>query len=68
MYVLPTLCHWVCFVIDMVILYFLAMTYWWCAIVCNSYSDLAIKMWSFAYSIVFTNLLLFSCMLFIPLF
>jgi len=50
------------FVLDMVILYFLAIRFRWYAIVCNSSSDMAIKIWSAAYSIVFTNFLLFSCM------
>jgi len=45
-----TLCMWFphiaiddVFVLDMVILYFLAIRFKWCAIVCNSSSDVAIK-------------------------
>ena len=45
-----TLCMWFphiaidfVFVLDMVILYFLAIRFKWCAIVCKSYSDIAIK-------------------------
>ena len=41
-------------------LYFLALRLRWYAIVCKSSSDVAIKIWSTAYSIVFTNFLLFS--------
>jgi hypothetical protein len=39
----------------MVILYFLAIRFRWYAIVCRSSSDVAIKIWSSAYSIVFTK-------------
>jgi len=49
------------FVLDMVILYFLAVWFRWYAIVCRSSSDVATKIWSSVYSIVFTNFLLFSC-------
>src|SRR5215475_15698023 len=49
------------FVLDMVILYFLAIRFRWYAIICRSSSDVAIKIWSSAYSIVFTNFLLFGC-------
>jgi len=49
------------FVLDMVILYFLTIRFRWYYIVCRSSSDVAIKIWSSAYSIVFTNFLLFSC-------
>ena len=45
-----TLCMWFphiaidfVFVLDMVILYFLAISFKWCAIVCKSSSDVAIK-------------------------
>jgi hypothetical protein len=48
-------------VLDLVILYFLAVQFSWYAIVYKSSSDLAIKIWSSAYSIVFTSFLLFSC-------
>ena len=41
------------FVLDIVVLYFLAIMFKWYAIVCNSSSDAAIKIWSSAYSIVF---------------
>jgi hypothetical protein len=41
-------------VLDMVILYFLAIRFRWYAIVCRSSSDVAIKIWSSVYSIVFT--------------
>jgi len=41
------------FVLEMVILYFLAIRFKWYAIVCNSSSHVAIKIWSSAYSIVF---------------
>ena len=41
------------FVLDIVILYFLAIRCRWYDIVCSS-SDVAIKIWSSAYSIVFT--------------
>ena len=34
------------FVLDMVILYFLAIRFKWCAIVCRSSYDVAIKIWS----------------------
>ena len=44
-----------------VVLYFLAVSFRRYAIVCKSSSDVAIKMWSSAYSIAFTNFLLFSC-------
>ena len=49
------------FVLDIVILYFLAIRLRWYAIVCSSSSDVAIKIWSSAYSIVFTIFLLSSC-------
>jgi len=49
------------FVLDMVILYLLAMKFSWYAIVCNSSSDVAIKIWSSAYSIVFSIFMLFRC-------
>ena len=49
------------FVLDVVILYFFALRFKWYAIVCKSSSDVAIKIWSSVYSIVFTNFLLFSC-------
>jgi len=42
----------------MVILNFLAISFKWYAIVCKSFSDMAIKIWSPAYSTVFTNSLL----------
>ena len=48
------------FVLDMVILYFLAIKFRWYAFVCNASSDMAIKIWSPAYSMVFTNFLLLS--------
>ena len=48
------------FVLDMVILYFFAIRFRWYAIVCRSSSDVAIKIWSSAYNIVFTNSC-FSC-------
>jgi len=48
------------FLLDMVILYFLAISFRWYAIVCRSSYDVAIKIWSSAYSIVFINFLLFS--------
>jgi len=61
-----TLCMWfphiaidLVFVLDMV-MYFLAIRFRWYAIVCRSSSDVTIKIWSSAYSIVFTNFLLFS--------
>jgi len=64
-----TLCMWFLhdaigfvFVLDMVIWYFLATRFKCYSIVCNSSSDVAIKIWSSAYSMVFTDLLLFSCM------
>jgi len=38
------------FVLDIVILYFLAIRFRWYAIVCRSYSDVAIKIW-FRYDI-----------------
>ena len=37
-----------------------AIRFKWYAIVCNSSSDVAIKIWSSAYSMVFTNFLFFS--------
>ena len=47
-----TLCMWFphiaidfVFVLDIDILYFIATMFWWCAIVCNSSSDVAIKIW-----------------------
>ena len=50
-----TLCMWFphiaidfVFVPDMVIFYFLAIRFKWCAIVCKSSSDVAIKIWSSA--------------------
>jgi len=49
------------FVVDMVSCYFLAVSFRWYAIVCNSSSDVAIKIWSSAYTMVFTKFLLFSC-------
>jgi len=49
------------FVLDTVILYFLAIRFRWFTIVCRPSSDVAIKIWSSAYSIMFTNFLLFSC-------
>ena len=39
----------------MVILYFLAVRFKWCAIFCNSSSDVAIKIWSYIYSFFFFN-------------
>jgi len=64
-----TLCMWFphiaidfVFVLDMVILYFFAIRFMWYVIVCNSFSDVAIEIWLFAYSTVCTNFLLFSCM------
>ena len=39
----------------MVILYFLAIRFKWCAIFCNSSSDVAIKIWSYIYSFFFFN-------------
>ena len=49
-----TLCMWFShnatdfvFVLDMVILYFLAIRFKWYAIVCQSSSDVAIKIWSY---------------------
>jgi hypothetical protein len=42
-------------------LYFLAIRFKWYAIFCNSSSDVAIKMWSSAYSMVSIYFLLFSC-------
>ena len=53
------------FVLDMVILYLPAIRFSWYAIICNSSSDVAIKIWSYAYSMVFSIFLLFSG---IPLF
>jgi len=49
------------FVLEIVVLYFLAIRFRLNAIVCSSSSDVAIKMWSSAYSMVFTNFLLFCC-------
>ena len=46
--------------LGIVILYFLAVRFRWYAIVCSSSSDVAIKIWSSAYRIVFTNFLLFT--------
>jgi len=43
------------FVLDIVILYFLAIRFKWYAIVCRSSSDVVIKIWSSAYSIVFAK-------------
>ena len=64
-----TLCLWFphiaidfVFVLDMVILYFLAISFKRYAIVCNSSPDVAIKIFSSAYSIVFSIFLLFSGM------
>src|SRR5215469_17034786 len=48
------------FVLDMVILYFFAIRLRWYAIICNSSSDVTIKIWSSAYSMVFTDFLLLS--------
>src|SRR5215469_1062546 len=63
-----TLCMWFphiaidfVFVLDMVILYFLAIRLRRYAIICNSSSDVAIKIWSSAYNKVFTDFLLLSC-------
>ena len=60
-----TLCMWFphiaidfVFVLDMAILYFLATRFRWYAIVCNSSSDVAIIIWSSAYSMVFSIFLL----------
>jgi hypothetical protein len=39
------------FVLDMVILYSLAIRFRWYAIVCKSSSDVAIKIWSSEYNI-----------------
>jgi len=48
------------YITPFLILYFLVIKFRWYAIVCRLSSDVAIKIWSSAYSIVFTNLL-FSC-------
>jgi hypothetical protein len=37
----------------------------WYDIVCKSFSDVTIKIWSSVYSILFTNFMLFSCIPFI---
>ena len=65
-----TLCMWFpriaidfVYVLDIVILYFLAIMFKWYAIVCNSSSDVAIRIWSSAYSVVFTNFMLFTLFL-----
>ena len=62
LYVVPHIAIDFVFVLDIVILYFLAIMFRRYATVCNSSSDVAIKIWSSAYSIVFTNVLLFSYM------
>ena len=57
------------FVLDIVILYFLSIRFKWCAIVCRSSSDVAIKIWSLhkvscslisCYLVVYPSLSLFS--------
>ena len=65
LYVVPPHCHYFCFCAGYGHFYFRAMGFRWYAIVCKSSSDVAIKIWSSAYSIVFTNFLLFS---YIPFF
>ena len=69
LYVVSPHCHWFSFVLDMVNLYFLAIwvRFMWYVIVCKSSSDVAIKIWSSVYSIVFTNFMLFSCIPFFML-
>ena len=47
------------FLLDIVVFYFLAVSFRWYAIVCSSSSDVTIKIWSSVYSIMFTNFLLF---------
>ena len=48
LYVVPHIAIDFVFVLDMVILYFLAIRFKWCATVCKSSSDVAIKIWSSA--------------------
>jgi len=61
LYVVFPHCHWFSFVLELVVLCFHAIRRRWYAIVCSSSSDVAIKIWSTAYSTVFTNFLWLSC-------